>query len=282
MSGVIGLGAGGLNLSIATESSDVVGRFISLMRSAAGVECELISSQGQLRRRDTYTVRAAGREAILALMERAGLEFGGGPGVNEAVFQQMTQRDCCKNAFLRGAFLGSGSISHPAKRYHMEFVANLKEFAQPVLNILEEHGIGAGLSARRDAFVVYVKDSGNIAALLAMMGAHASMLEMENIRIVKDIRNQVNRQLNCDTANIDRTVRSSARQAENIRLIAEKTGFENLSRELRQTAELRLAYPEASLSELAELSGGASRSAINHRLRKLNQMADSLKPHKEE
>lgn len=282
MAGMITLGSGGLSLKINTENNDVVRRAIALFKSVFSIHCQLSKKTGQLKKKDTFVIQVSGRETVLGILKEIGLCFSGGIRLVEDRFLQIVEEDCCQKSFLRGAFLGSGSISDPTKIYHLEFVVNLKEFAQPLLNILNRQSLPAKLSHRKDDYIVYLKEIEGIITFLTLTGAHASVLELENIRILKEIRNNVNRRINCDNANIDRTVRSGTRQAEDIRLIAQEMGLEALPPALKEAAELRLAHPEASLIELADLSGGISRSGMNHRLKKLEQIAHTLRNAKEE
>lgn len=278
MSGSLTLASGGMSLICATEHSEVVTRLFSLVRHLYERECGLTLKNGQLKKSDTYLVTIAeGREASLDLLSNLGLILSGGIGVDDASFGSIIQLACCKISFIRGAFLGSGTLSDPHKAYHLEFVATREDMAQRLVSLLRGKKIEAKCISRKESWIVYLKESAQIITLLTLIGAHSSILELENIRILKEIRGNVNRQINCESANIDRTVRSGVEQAENIRLIEQYLGLDKLSFPLRETAELRLSYPEASLSELATLSNGnATRSGINHRLRKLNQIAAQL------
>lgn len=277
MGSMLTLGAGGMQLRIHTEHPDAVSRAVSLFRSLYGFTCDLSVKGGQLKKKDTYVISVSGKERVFRLLSDCALQLEGGIGVDTEKLSSLVSRDCCRTAFLRGAFLGSGSISNPEKIYHLEFVANMQELAYSLWNIMSSYTKHARITSRRDCYVVYVKEIESIIALLTRMGAHSSILELENIRIVKDIRNNVNRQINCESANIDKTVRSALRQVEDIRLVLRVIGRDRLSPPLLEAAELRLTHPEASLSELAALLGGVSRSGINHRLRRLCQMAQELR-----
>ena len=179
---------------------------------------------------------------------------------------------------MRGVFLACGSISNPQKIYHLEFVVNTEELASSLLNILNGYSLNAKIVQRKQLFVVYLKGVDHIITLLTLIGAHSSVLQLEDIRIIKDMRNNVNRQVNCETANLSKTVNAAYRQLENIRLIEQTVGLQSLSPLLQEVAQARQENPEASLSEIAELLGmPASRSAINHRFRKLDQIAQSLR-----
>ena len=200
----------------------------------------------------------------------------GDGGLNFGTDTSFLTNRCCRIAFVRGAFLGGGSITNPEKRYHMEFVCNQKEFAHGLLNIIKELGITAKMIPRGRTFVVYLKEADPIVTLLTMIGAHTSILNIENIRIIKSVRNTVNRKVNCETGNLSKTVNASVKQQESIEYIRTRMGLEKLSPGLREVAEARLSNPEATLEELAEVLG-ATKSGVNHKLRKINSIAQQLK-----
>lgn len=181
-------------------------------------------------------------------------------------------------AYLREMFLCTGFMSDPGTRYHLEFRCFSGPQAGQLLEVLEENGIRAGSTRRKSYQVVYVKDSENIAALLQLMGASVSLMATENARILKDVRNKVNRRVNCEAANIGRTVVSAGRQLEDIRFLREKGILETLQEQLKEAAALREEYPGASLSELGELTDPpVGRSGMNHRLRKLSAIAQKAR-----
>lgn len=185
---------------------------------------------------------------------------------------------CCKRCFLRGVFLSIGSMSNPEKGYHLEFVCENMEQAEQLLDTLMIFDIEAKVVQRKRYQVVYIKESEEIVELLNVMGAHISLMNLENLRILKDVRNSINRRVNCEAANITKTVNAAAKQIEDIQYIKEHYGFDNLSDNLRQIAEVRLEYPEAALKELGEyLVPSVGKSGVNHRLRKLSELADRLR-----
>lgn len=185
---------------------------------------------------------------------------------------------CCKRAFLRGAFLTCGSLSDPEKDYHLEFVLKNEAQADMLRSVLASLSVEAGSVMRKKAYVLYIKDSEMIATVLTLADATVALMELENIRILKEVRNDVNRRVNCETANIEKTVRAASKQVEDIRFLAGAPGFDDLPEELKLTAALRLEHPEVSLSELAMLHPtSVSRSGINHRLKKLCILAEKLR-----
>ena len=185
---------------------------------------------------------------------------------------------CCKRAFLRGAFLSVGSMSNPEKAYHLEYVCVDTQQAAQLIEILLVYGIHAKTVVRKKYQVVYIKESEEIVELLNVIGAHISLMKLENLRIFKDMRNSINRRVNCETANITKTVNAATKQIADIQYIKEHYGFDNLKDNLRQVAELRLEYPDAALKELGEyLSPPVGKSGVNHRLRKLSELAEKLR-----
>jgi len=185
---------------------------------------------------------------------------------------------CCKRSYLRGAFLGAGSLTDPNKDYHFEISVPDSEKAEELKNIISSFDADAKTVIRKKQYVVYVKDSGMISDILNVMGAPISMMELENVKILKDVRNRVNRQVNCDAANIKKSVAASGKQLEDIALIRKVTGFEGIPAELKETAILRESYPEASLAELVVYNGEKiGKSGLNHRLKRLSAIADKLR-----
>ncbi len=190
----------------------------------------------------------------------------------------LVKNACCKRAFLRGAFLCVGSISDPSKGYHMEFVCTDEEKAEQLRQLIGDYGIEAKIVLRKKYHVVYIKESEAIVDLLNIMEAHIALMKLENLRILKDMRNSVNRKVNCETANITKTVNAASRQIEDILFLKEHYGFQNLPPQLEEIAEVRLELPEAPLKELGEnLDPPVGKSGVNHRLRKLSEMAEKLR-----
>lgn len=188
------------------------------------------------------------------------------------------KNSCCRRAFIRGAFLCSGSVSTPEKGYHLEVVCGTEEKAKQLQEMIQSFEIDAKIILRKKYYVVYLKEGKAIVDLLNVMEAHKALMNLENLRIIKEVRNTVNRRVNCEAANISKTVNAASRQIEDILLLKERYGFENLPKSLRQMAEIRLEYPETSLKELGELlEPPVGKSGVNHRLRKLSEMADKLR-----
>ena len=197
--------------------------------------------------------------------------------VNTVAIQNM----CCKRAFLRGAFLAGGSISDPEKAYHFEIVASGIKKAEQIVMIAASFDLEARIVERRKNYVVYLKEGSQIVDMLNVIGAHISLMDLENVRILKEVRNSINRQVNCETANMGKTIKASHKQLEDIRYIMENVGIDSLNEGLAEIARIRLEYPEDSLKELGErLSPPVGKSGVNHRLRKLSQIAEEIRDNK--
>ena len=184
---------------------------------------------------------------------------------------------------IRDAFLRSGSISDPEKFYHLEIVFTSHEEAKSIQKMLEDFGLDAKIVERKGHYVVYLKEGAQIADMLRIMEAPLALMEFENIRIVKEMRNSINRQVNCEAANLGKTISAAVKQVEDIRYICSKVGLDNIPESLAETAKIRLEYPEATLKELGELMDPPlGKSGVNHRLKKLSELAEDLRSHKEE
>ncbi len=191
---------------------------------------------------------------------------------------RLLQSTCCKKSFVRGIFLATGSVTNPDKAYHLELVLQSESYAEYIKSILEVFGLTAKLISRKNNFVIYLKEGSQIVDFLNIIQAHQALMDFENVRILKEVRNSVNRQVNCETANITKTVEAAAKQIEDIKYIECNMGFGKLNDDLRRTAQLRIDNPDASLQELADMLGGSiSKSGVNHRLHRLSDIADKFK-----
>lgn len=195
-----------------------------------------------------------------------------------AVNPMLIERSCCKQAFVRGAFLAAGSVTDPNKSYHFEIVCIDEAHANLILHSIESFGLHPKKIERKKYFVVYIKDGSEIVDILNVMGAHISLMDMENVRILKDISNRVNRRNNCDTSNIKKTVNAAQKSVKDILFIEETKGLNYLPSHLREIAMVRVEQPDISLQELGEcLDPPLGKSGVNHRLRKISEIADELR-----
>lgn len=276
MGGTVSLGAGGLGLNFATENAAVGRRLLAALKHAGGIRAEIaVSRSRRLQKRITYFIRVPPAAAVRDLLTALGLLDAG--GFNMASDAALLRRSCCRRAYLRGAFLGGGSVSRPERDYHLELVTSNAAFAGDIRRAMHSFGLNSGLTDRKQAYVVYLKDGDDIISFLRIVGATNALLKFENVRVVKDMRNQVNRLVNCETANLTKTVRAAVRQTEKIKRLVAARGLHSLPPGLQEMARLRLDHPEATLRELVTLHGGGlTRSGVNHRLRKLERLADAL------
>ncbi len=196
----------------------------------------------------------------------------------ETVNPLIIKNSCCQRAFLRGVFLASGSVSDPAKAYHLEIVCGSKEKADQVRQVMKDFEIEGRVISRRKNYVVYLKDGESISLFLHVIEATNALMEMENARILKEVNNTVNRRVNCEMSNIRKTVESASKQIEDIEYIRDHYGFDKLPAGLAEMAEVRLEFPEAPLWELGEhLDPPVGKSGVNHRLRRLGDIARGLR-----
>lgn len=277
--------SGGLKLRIQTENETVARKCFTILQKTFNIEADItIHENGHLKKSCVYCAAVRDPVQVMEILEAAKLSVEGNAGgtlklTNSLVIQQ----NCCKRAFIRGAFLSSGSISDPKKGYHFEIVCPDEERAQQLQGIIRSFRIDAKIVQRKKSHVVYVKEGAQIVDILAIMEANVALMDLENIRIVKEMRNSVNRKVNCETANINKTVNAAVKQIEDIKLIEARMGFQSLNEGLEEIARLRLQYPEATLKELGMmLSPQVGKSGVNHRLRKLSALADELRENKEE
>ncbi|MCI8955529.1 MAG: DNA-binding protein WhiA [Eubacterium sp.] len=228
----------------------------------------------------TYTLTVMdNQEAIKILQATKLMNDAGDIEENFSITNNIViMKDCCKRAFIRGAFMAAGSISDPNKSYHLEIKCNSNKKSEQLINLLKKFNIEGKMVARKGSYVVYLKEGEGIVDVLNVMEAHVSLMEMENIRILKGMSNYYNRQVNCETANIKKTVATSVRQIEDINYIIKNKGIEYLPPKLQDIALIRIENPDASLQELGErLEPPLGKSGVNHRLRKICQIADDLR-----
>lgn len=183
-----------------------------------------------------------------------------------------------KKEMVKGAFLGAGSVNNPEKNYHLEMIFNTEEYADEMIEICQEFGVNFKKIQIHEKYQLYLKESEEISKFLALIGASKAVLQFEEVRIMKEMKNKVNRKVNCETANLNKTVDAALKQIEDIQFIKKMKKFENLPQELKEVAELRLENPDLSLKDLSELmSEPIGKSGVNHRLKKIREFAESLK-----
>lgn len=268
-------------IKIHTENVSVARKYFTLLQKTFNIRTDISIRQGmKVHKSRTYTVVIHCHEDAIRVLKATKLINSYGDIEEDlSIAQNMViQQSCCKRAFIRGAFLATGSLSDPEKFYHYEIACTAKAKAEQVQALLQSFQLDAKIIQRKKYYVVYLKEGSQIVDVLNVMEAPIALMELENIRIVKEMRNSVNRQVNCETANINKTVSAAVKQVEDILYIRDTIGFEELPEHLREVAELRLSRPEATLKELGEaLMPPVGKSGINHRLRKLSLMVQQLK-----
>lgn len=279
VSGTISLsGFKRVDLTIVTENPAIARRVFSLLKKVFSINSEIHVKQNKnLKKTNTYLMQIPDASELL---DRLGIldESEGFMRIREGASPKMVQKECCKRAYIRGAFLGGGSLSDPEKGYHAELVTHQEGFAEALAELLGAYELSAKVIERKSQYVVYLKEGDQIVDLLNIIGAHSTLLEFENVRIIKQMRNDVNRLVNCETANMNKTIDASYRQLEDIQFIRDSVGLSYLPDNLRMVAELRLENNEISLKELGEmLEPPVGKSGVNHRFRKIEQIAEELR-----
>ncbi|HPX70665.1 MAG TPA: DNA-binding protein WhiA [Bacillota bacterium] len=278
--GSITFAAGGMGLKVSTDNPAVARLSLSLIKTYFGVKSELSVSEnpnpsgGKLY--ELVLGPESNAEAILRETGMLGIREGGNY-LTDGIDPAITKKRCCKKSALRGIFLAAGSVSDPVKSYHLEIACARENTAISVKRLIEAFGLKARTVVRRSRFVVYLKDAEQIGDFLSLTGATSQYLHFKNVQVTKQIKNDANRANNCDIANAERTVGAAQRQLAAIRMIDEAKGIESLTDRLYETARMRLAHPELSLSELAELfDPPLKKSGLNHRFEKIISIAENI------
>ena len=246
---------GNYTIGFQTENEAVVRKGFTLLKKAYNIEADSVLSLSD----------------VQGILQKIG-------NLEEPVSRLLMKNSCCKRAFLRGAFLSVGSMSDPAKGYHLEFDCTDERKAEQLQEVMQAFDIESKIILRKKYYVVYLKEGSGIVDLLNVCEAPISLMNLENLRILKEMRNSVNRRVNCETANITKTVNAATRQVEDIEFLRVHYGFENLPESLREMAEIRLENPDAPLKELGEyFHPPIGKSGVNHRLRKLSQLAENVR-----
>lgn len=269
---------GQIQLQILTENSSVLRKSFTLLNKAFNIDTsEMERSYLQSRKSGTEAIVLEKEEELQQIFLAIGLldENGVLHDLRDRVSSKILKQYCCRRAFLRGAFLCIGSMSDPMKGYHLELVCTNRIQAEQLKEVLLLFDLEAKIIERKKHFVVYLKEGSHIVDFLGITKARVALMDLENLRIVKEMRNSINRKVNCETANITKTVNAAAKQIEDILFIRDHVGFAKLPDALRQMAQVRLEYPEASLKELGQyMDPPLGKSGVNHRLRKLCEFAE--------
>ncbi len=263
-----------VSIRMHTENIAVARKYFTLIRKTFNINTDVSIRRNLTKQSVSYYVVVKNHEDAQKILQATKMAGEDLYTVNHIVMQQT----CCKRAFLRGTFLAAGSMSDPNKSYHFEIVCAGEQVARQIQGLMQNFSMEAKIVQRKKNFVVYLKEGSQIVDMLNIMEAHISLMELENVRILKDMRNTVNRKVNCETANINKTVSAAVKQVEDIEYIQNTVGLGTLNEGLNDMAVVRLANPDATLKELGELlSQPVGKSGVNHRLRKLGEIADDIR-----
>lgn len=280
-SGTLGFGFNrAVTFKVVTENPSIARWVFRVLKDHFDIHSKLlVKKSNSLKKNNIYMVLIPEDADVRGLLQFLGIiERDDYFNINYGLPKEIIKNEECKRAYIRGAFLGGGSISNPEKTYHLEFVTHDQDYANELSALINTYKLNSKVIQRKNSFVIYVKEGEQIVDLLNIIGAHNALLELENIRIMKEMRNNVNRIVNCETANLSKTVNAAVRQVESINLIQSEIGLDRLPKNLKEVARLRLAYPDESLKELgAMLNPPVGKSGVNHRLRRIEKIADELR-----
>jgi len=279
MNGTLSFSNRQLSLDIQTENAAIARRIYTLLKRfypVYPVEL-LVRKKMRLKKNNVYICRI--REGSKHILENLAIISEGFQFKHE-IDKELIEKNCCKRAYLRGAFLAGGSVNNPeTSSYHLEIYSLYKDHADSLVELMNEFYLNSKTIERKKGFVTYLKEAEKISDFLSITGAHAALLKFEDVRIIRDMRNSVNRLVNCETANLNKTIDAALRQVENIRFIDNTIGIDQLPDRLREIARLRVEFQDITLKELGEMvsTGNVSKSGVNHRLRKIDEIAESLR-----
>ncbi len=275
--GVLHLYEKRMSLSFHTENSAVGRKIFQLLKKNFSLSPEIIvRRQLLLRKNNVYEILIDDKQAVRNVLEKLNKE--------DALYtnlrledEKMIKKPCCQRAYLRGAFLGSGSLSNPEKTYHLEISGDEDHYCGMVMKLMKSFKLRVGMNKRKDYCVVYLKDAEAIVTFLNLTGAHTALLDLESIRVMKEVRNDINRLVNCETANLSKTVAAAVEQKGLIHYIDNTVGIDSLPENLQEIARLRIIHPEASLKELGELlDQPLGKSGVRHRMDRIKDMAEKI------
>ena len=268
-------------VTVRTENAAVARKYFTLLKKTFNINTDVAeTTMKEAIKTIIYTVKLDKTEEVMRVFQAIKLFREDGVMLTPATILNpiLLKNTCCRRAAIRGAYLTIGSMSDPKKGYHFELVCSTKGQAVQLRDLIIGFEVDAKIVTRKKYYIVYVKEGAGIVELLNIMEAHVSLMNLENLRIIKEMRNTINRRVNCEAANITKTVNASSKQIEDIMYIKKTVGFGQLHKNLQDIAQIRLEYPDATLKELGQfLDPVVGKSGVNHRLRKLSELADSLK-----
>lgn len=278
MNGTLSFANRQISLDVQTENAAIARRLYTIVKKLYPYNVELlVRKKMRLKKNNVYICRVReGAREILADLEIVSNSFEFNHTISEVIIPNNSER----RAYLRGAFLAGGSVNNPeTSSYHLEIYSLYKEHGEALAQLMNFYDLNAKTIERKKGFITYLKEAEKISDFLNLVGATQAMLKFEDVRIVRDMRNSVNRIVNCETANLNKTIGAALRQVENIRYIDNAVGLDQLPEKLREIARLRVEYKDVTLKELGEMvsTGVVSKSGVNHRLRKIDEIADALR-----
>jgi len=280
LSGTINIGSNNaISITVTTEHPSAARKVLTMAKDLFSLQTEVIVyRKTRLRKNQVFTIHIPPQEGVVKVLELLGIALEDQLWQEhrpDVVDKKLLEKSCCQRAYLRGAFLAAGSVNDPGGQYHLEISCNDNRQARGLQRLMGKSGMHAHITRRKNSFVVYLKEGAQISLFLTIIGSHRSLLEFENVRIVKEMRNQVNRVVNCERANINKTVDAALQQIRSIEKINQKIGISTLPQTLQEIAMARRENPESSLDELAKVLG-LGRSCVNHRLRKIVKIAEEI------
>ena len=278
MNGAISIARQSHVLDIQTENAAIARRIYTLIKSRYSYPIKLlVRRKMKLKKNNVYIARIEeGAKDMLVSLNILIEPFT----FVRTISDKYLEKNCCRRAYLRGAFLAGGSVNNPeTSSYHLEIANAYEEHNESLCELMNRFDLKAKILERRNGYITYIKESEKITEFLNLTGAHQALFKFEDVRIIRDMRNSVNRLVNCETANLNKTIGAAFRQVENIKLIDKVVGLDTLPIKLQEIAKVRVEHQDASLKELGELVAGGkiSKSGINHRLKKIDQIADQLR-----
>ena len=273
---------GNLVFEVATENAAFARRIFSLTKSYYKVTSHIVILKSKrFRHHNIYIIQIENKEVLKDITENMEIEYVNGMHYYFKLPDYFVSSEETAKAYVKGVFLSAGSISNPEKTYHLEVKTRCSTIAQEVTKILEEYGLKPKTLKRNNYYIVYIKEGENIKDFLGIVGAHNKLMDFENIRILKEMRNNVNRIVNCETSNLDKTINAGLRQVQDIELIQKTIGLDSLPETLYEIAVLRLENENLSLLELSDLtSDGVGKSGVNHRMKRITRIAEKIREQK--
>ncbi len=276
-----------ITVKVQTENAAVARKYFTLLKKTFNINVEvLIRKNTQLKKSRIYVMYITNTDQAMKVLKAIGIAAFGDDGrlrIFNHINPLIVQSTCCKRAYIRGAFLGSASLSDPEKTYHLEFVSQHKNQSNELRKLINSFGMDAKIIMRKKYYITYLKEGSQIVDLLNIMEAHVALMNLENVRILKEMRNNVNRIVNCETANLKKTVSAAVRQVEDIQYIEHTVGLHTLPEPLEVMARIRLEHTSATLKELGILlDPPVGKSGVNHRLRKISDIAEKIRDKRED